>query len=557
MTSRIDSVLTLIFSLIWGLLIFAEYWYYHPDYAASIKYFQYVDLVLILSLLGAGIGFGLYKVKEMDSEKILSYINGASVLALFLIISGIIIVVHASKVEEGLDWGLWGVLAYLGKILFVLFACYFIFATCYVLGDLAFTRLFSFSFNEGEGIILKIATGITLFSILLVILGFVKLLFLATIIPISLIILGLGRKSSLRFVKKSLFTPIQEVVHLDWIGFVSFFLLLVFISLNLLQNIRPFPFGFDALSIYLNLPQLISENNGLIEGYSPYYWSLFIALGHIVFDQIEVVIALSVSGAILSLFVIYEIARKWLDVNIALLTLVLFYSLPLINYQSYRDIKTDLGLLFILLSIILVLIKWLSLQDHTSFKSKELPNAEKAVLTQEKKNGKQQKGILAKYLSESDQLLIVCGILSGMAIGIKLTGLIVIFGVLGALAYVKGREIGFLTAFFILFSVILIGGLDVASGLRAYHFGADYLMKGLPFLAVMGVVYLFIKKRNHLISLIKCAFIYILFIGLVYLPWPIKNYQETKTISFSTLIEGKDANMLQNVNQIINNARKK
>ena len=42
----------------------------------------------------------------------------------------------------------------------------------------------------------------------------------------------------------------------------------------------------------------------------------------------------------------------------------------MVNFQSYRDVKTDLGLLFILLAAILVLIKWLSLEDDTAYKYK-------------------------------------------------------------------------------------------------------------------------------------------------------------------------------------------
>ena len=211
-------------------------------------------------------------------------------------------------------------------------------------------------------------------------------------------------------------------------------MLLIFISLNFLSNVRPFPFGFDALATYLNLPNLISEQHGIIESYSPYYWSLFVSLGHIIFDKTEIVIALSIGGGILSLFVIFEICRKWLDLNFSLLTVLIFYSLPFVNYQSFRDIKTDLGLLFFLLVTVLVLIKWLSLIDDNAFQKKvetSIKNKKKRLKSKQRKtevlledNNKEKikQGWLGSFFTEDTQLVIILGILSGFSIGIKLIG---------------------------------------------------------------------------------------------------------------------------------------
>ena len=561
MIERIDKVLTLSFALIWGILIFSDYWYYHPEYGDAVKYFQYIDLVMVLALLGGGIGYGLYKSRSY--EKILLAVNGLGILALFLIISGIIIVIHFPKVGGNLSLSFLEVLTYLGKMLFVVFASYVVFMVCYVIGDFLFNKVFSFSFGKKEGVLLRITTGLTILSMLLVLLGTMSLLEFKFLLPLLVLIMGLGWASSWRFLQTTLLSPIKGVQQLNWLGMLSFYLLLIFVSLNFLQNIRPFPFGFDALAIYLNLPKLIGETHALIEGYSPYYWSIFVSLGFSVFDQIEVTIALSIFGGILSLFAIYEIARKWLDPNRSLLTVLLFYSLPLINYQSYRDVKTDLGLLFILLSIVLVLIKWLSLEDEPSFKYKmnAISNSKKKKNTNKNKVEKKEvekivskPGFLAKYLREENQLIILLGILSGMAIGIKLTGLIVIFGVLGAFSYLKGGKVGFITSVVLMFFVLLVGGLDVASGLRAYHFGVDTLKKVLPILGLVGIVGMFIKKRNGLLNLIKISFIYALFTGLVYLPWPIKNYNETKVLSIDTFIQGKELGAPSNVD-IIRNAK--
>jgi len=561
MIAKIENVLTIGFCAFWAFIIFLDYWYFHPEYWMAILAFKYIDLTTSLLVVGGVIGWIIsYMTKK---GKPIFFSNGLGVLALLLIISGQIIYFHFLKIGGDFDISIGEIFTYLGKISLTILAVYVVLLTAFSVGGLLFKKIFSFKFNKIENILLKITLGIVVISVMLFLLGTVNLLMAEVILPIVLLLLIINWRENWQFVKSSLLASSQNIQQLNWIGLGSFYLLLIFIALIFLQNIRPYPFGFDALAIYLNLPRLIGENQGLIEGFSPYYWSLFIALGYIVFDHIEVVMALSVTGGILSAFFIYEICRKWLDVNYSILTVLIFYSLPMINYQSYRDIKTDLGLLFILLATILVLIKWLSLEDRTAYKSankytlkkKKIKSKGKKKAIPATKVNKVQAGILEKYFSESTQLIILLGIFSGMAIGIKLTGLILIFSVLAVLAYMKGGEIGFLTAFALSFAIILLGGLEVASGLRAYHFGADMLKVVFSLLGVGGLIYLFITNRKDLLELVRMGSIYIGFVGLIYIPWPFKNYQETNSLSINTFITGKYNNHLMDYRAIIKSAK--
>ena len=559
MTTQIGKIVTIGFCALWAILIFADYWYFHPEYRMSFHVFQYKDLTIALSVLGVAVGGGLFVTR--NNEKPFFLANGLGVLALLLMISGLIIYFHFFTVGGLFTINNGEIFTYLGKILAVLFATYFIFASAFATGDLLFKKVFSFSFEKGENLLLKIATGVTITSILLFFFGVLNLLDVKFILPLLLLPIGINWRGSWAFIRTTLLKPSRNIQQINWLGFSCFYLLLVFASLILLQTIRPYPFGFDALAIYLNLPQLIGETQGLVPGYSPYYWSLFIALGYVIFDHIEVVIALSVTGGILSSFFIYEICRKWLDVNYAILIATIFYSLPMINFQSYRDIKTDLGLLFILLAAVLVLIKWLSLEDEQAYRSgpkyavSKRKTKNKATSNNSTKIAPIAEGILGKYFSEKTQLIILVGLLSGMAIGIKLTGLILIFSILAVFAYAKGGEIGFLTAFALSFAVVLLGGLEVATGLRAYHFGTSILKIVFPILGVAGLAYLLIKKRGELFDLVRIGMIYIIFTGLVYLPWPLKNYKETNSLSINTFITGKPSNRVMNLNDIIRDAR--
>jgi hypothetical protein len=551
MKITLNKALTLGFSALWILIIFIDFWYYHIGYGLALEHFQYYDTILLLTVLGGAVFWSLKNLREKQWFRFIA--NGAGVLLLFLLICGIILWTHYPKVSgEMLDIG--SGLIYLGKILYFIGCTYFIFGTCYVLGDFVLPNIFSISFSTREGDLVKMALGVTLITLVLMLLGFLGLLTPLIIFPLILIIVGGRWKSSLSFVKRSLLGQLDKSNGLNWMGFGSFYILLIFLSLNFLTNVRPFPFGFDALSIYLNLPKLIGDSQGLIEGYSPYYWSLFVALGHILFDQIEVVIALSVSGGILSLYVLNEICRKWLDQNYSLLVLILFYTLPLVNYQSFRDIKTDLGLLFILLTIILLLIKWLSLTDKAAFLNKKTAKIVKKNKHKSKAKHEapilketpialmeQGKGLLGNYWTEATQMIILLGLFSGMGLGIKLTGLITIFSILSVISYVKGGEIGFLANVVLTFFVIIMAELDLT--LRPYHFEVDRLKWASLVIGVGLLGYLGIKNRKAFLDLLRVATVYIAILTVVYMPWPIKNYQETGEISVKTFIEGRDANV--------------
>lgn len=542
MTARLDKVLTIGFCLLWALIILVDYWYYHASYAVALQYFQYVDTLLILSVFGGTI---FWLINQKREHKIVKYLtNGMGIYLLFMLISAVILWSHYLKVSQDILDIVEG-LTYLGKVSYILLACYFILTASYALGDLFLKELFDVTFKSSVERMVKLGIGITLFSLLFTIFAFFDLLKIHTTLPFFLIVLGIRWKSVIAFIKATLLQPLASKTALNGIGFASIFLMLIFISLNFLSNVRPFPFGFDALAIYLNLPNLISQQGGMIQGYSPYYWSIFIATGQIIFGQMEITIALSVGGGVLSLFAIYEISRKWIDENFSLLIVLIFYSLPLINYQSFRDVKTDLGLLFILLLAFLVLMKWLSLYKGKTLKEGEViqkaktkeKNTIEASQNLEIAEPLKKKGLLATVFTKPEQLVILLGILSGMALGIKLTSLIFIFAVLSVFSFVKGRTIAFLVNFGLTIFIILIGKLDTS--LRAYHFGVANLQWGILLISMLGLGYFIYTQRQNFTNLLKITTIYLMTLSLFYAPWPIKNYQETGKISIQTLIEGK------------------
>ena len=61
----------------------------------------------------------------------------------------------------------------------------------------------------------------------------------------------------------------------------------------------------------------------------------------------------------------------------------------------------------------------------------------------------------------------------------------------------------------------------------------------MGFIGLVALGYVGYKQKGQLISLIKISAIYLFLVGIVYAPWPVKNYQETGELGINTLIEGK------------------
>jgi len=168
----------------------------------------------------------------------------------------------------------------------------------------------------------------------------------------------------------------------------------------------------------------------------------------------------------------------------------------------------------------------------------------------------ENKGWLSTKISQEYEFLILLGLLCGMVLGIKLTGLILIFSVIGVFTFIKTGAVGFLSSTTLFLFIILIGGLDIASGLRPYHFGASIFMWITFLFGITGLVYLWMQQRESLLAVVKNIMLYVAMIVVIYLPWPIKNFTETGQLSISTLIEGKAIGVSKNVYKFLENAKK-
>ena len=343
------------FVCLWIGIILFEYFFQNHWHLEAYNNFQYYGM--LLTVLGIGVGMGaLWHFKKSLLVSRLR-INGLLIFTASLLIVLLVSKVHGDKISliQVSGAGLVGLAGkYIGTVGFV----YLILLVCYTLGDLIL-RVFPIPVFRLSQKVLKLGIGIMGLVCMLFLLGSMHILMAGLLIPLFIIIALLNLEGVKEFVLSTLWRPLKTDSRLNSVGVMSFWIVLFFASVNCVQIIRPIPIGYDALTLYVRLPSLILQYNGLVDGFQMYNWSLFMALGFILNKSIPFTLALSYAGGIMSMFALYALARRWMDVNNSLLVLLLFYTIPFVNFHSYQEMKIDLGLLFISLCILLLLSNWI------------------------------------------------------------------------------------------------------------------------------------------------------------------------------------------------------
>lgn len=518
-------ILSGIFIVLWVLFILFEYWQKHPPYLYAFFHFHYLDQIMNLAVMGViftWAAMGLKKLKEP-----LKIVNG---LMLFSIVMAIILLsigIYYIRVLDPTDLGPVILFKIMWSMLLPAISTYGILVACHSFGSLFSERFYGKHFLPSDQILVDLAVGIMLVIFVMFVFGAFSLLHWWTIGPILLLVTAANYKSTLSFLRITLIKPIKIDKNFSILGSLSLFMILVTISLNLAQNITPFPRGYDALTFYVNIPALIDDHSGLIQGYSPYNWSLFMSLGLILFNQVETVLVLSFVGGILALLAMFRLGRYWLnlDMNYLLFGIAILYLTPTIVHQSSREQKVDLGLLYISLIIVLVFSYWL--KKHFSEQKSEINSTEESPKPSNK---------IAEKLF--DPYIVLIGLLSGFAFGTKFTTLFLFFGIIAGIWYAYHGKWGYLSMAFLSLFAILLFRVDDMTELRQYHETADILKWVLGAVGLGLLVFTFIKNKEGTVKSIKQTIVYILFFAIPFVPWLGKNYMETQSFTVDALLNG-------------------
>lgn len=552
MTEKLTKIISGIFAVAWTIIILSEYWRNNPFYGKALEYFQYADLLVVFLLIGAVLSWGISKVKK----KPIKFINGLTVFVGLLILDVITMMLFYGKVASiNLDGS--GLFSHLGHLTGVAAAVFLVYLAVRAIGQIL-TTIFPIKIATTDLPVIQVALGIMTLTGLLFLLGIFGLLTNWVVIPILLILLLADPHGTFQVIKKTLFQPLKITKNLNVFGVFSFLFLGVFLLFDFVQILRPFPAGTDAINVYVNLPKVIGESGELVSGHLPYNWSLFMSLGTVVFDRIDVTLALSFFGGFMAFRVLYQLSRKWLSINQSAFCLLLFGSLPMTNYFLFQDMKIDLGLLFLTLCVLLLFYNLLvppkghSAKQSSTDKTIPLKNRNRT----KQKNKKPLFGLQsARWLIagknffsaripsvlKENRILVVMGLLGGFAFGVKLSFLFFFMALVAGIWYSENGIFAFTAAFFLIFGTVFLLKLDAQPHLRAFHKNVDVLQWALMVIGMGLTAYLFFTKRKSTINMLKKTLILGLVFLLPILPWFGKNISETNKISIYRILNGKKA----------------
>ncbi len=511
------------FIFIWFVILLLDYINKHPGYWTSVEYFQYPKLYIFLSVFFGGLGL-VYSKDRFDKWRL--PVNGIS-LAIFSFI--LIIAISISHMNFAVAPTSSAELVHLiTKAIVMLIGFTLFIMVMRSTGHVVYRRLLKDLINKNP--ILDIAMGLMVFVSILFLLG-VMGQFKQNVIILVLFLMCVSNVFFLGKSMKSFFLKPMDLNGLSLLGVLSFCILSYVLIVHYLYNIAPFPSGFDSRNFYINISKLIAENNALVEGFQPYFWSIFIATGYAIFDRAEVALECSYLGLVLTVFAAYRFSRVRLklDRNMVLFCLAIFVLIPAVANQMYTELKVDFAMLFfqiLCLEYFLVLAKRLKLLDL---------------------------GLSADLLRKNIGLVVLVGVLCSFALGIKLINMFLVFTIIVIIWWSsKDRyaTIGILSLALLLF---LYAGIDELSGLNKYHLSEPIVKAILALLMIGGAGMSFVKNRQVFIRKTIVTVVFLASTGVFILPWMIKNYSETKSLNPKTLLMGTDPGPKMNLRTMIKN----
>jgi len=549
------NITLVLFSIFWVFIIFCDYWQKHPLYYHAIDKFKYLYLLIFYLFFTIGLAF-FVNSKSKIALKLKRYVNWVSILSTIIILMLVSLFAYIQQINKlNLEInkislinniGVENIFYFIKGFFTVLFATFFVCFTARLLGHF-FNQLLDISVEKPAEGIIDLSVGIMLLTTMIFYLGFLSLLKAYVLVPLFIIIILLNWKKALELLK-ALIKPIPIPDNLNWMAGISIALMLIITAVNFNQILRPIPTGFDALTTYVNLPRLISDYGSLVSGYQPHNWSLFMSMGFIIFDMTEVTLALSLIGGLFTIATLYYLGAHWLkiDKNYVWLILAAFYLTPTIVHQSSKELKVDLGLLFIQLSIITFFIIWykkskIGNNDIESLDVKEdtVKKAKQYSYSFGFLNRLHQLKPLVKLRKTNDKYMVVMGLLTGFALGVKLTSVFLMMAILSCIWILKQRTTGYFAIFFLAIFALLLAKVDNMGGLRTYNLSASIVQWIAFTIGIALLVYEFIINRELFIKKFSNSLIYALIVVFSFAPWVAKNYIDTRSTNIDILLNGK------------------
>ena len=319
---------------------------------------------------------------------------------------------------------------------------------------------------------------------------------------------------SIKLLKLLFIKRLPNFSSINYSGWASIFIILVTFSLNLVESIRPFPKGYDALTLYYNLIASIHQKKELVDGIGAFYGILYTGSGLFASNLNILSFAFYPCIILCSGILFFSICRKFIDINLSLVGFALLMSVPLINSVAGLQQKID-GLVF-LFSLLIVKI------------------------------------FTDKFGIWKNAEIFLWGSFLGFLLGIKFSALIFIAGVIIIFWAVIWNKYTLIPMVFATFFIIIEFQLDAFSEMRNYHSYYQINSKIFLWLALLGFLSIIIWQRDFKKEVLKKTMI--LFLGFVIsiLPMVINNFMETGKLDRQSLLFGNKVNVTIDIDKARN-----
>ncbi len=302
-----------------------------------------------------------------------------------------------------------------------------------------------------------------------------------------------------KVLREFLWDPIKIELAYNRINWLWGLVLLIIVSFNIIDLIRPFPIGWDDLGVYMNFPRQLVMKEALLKGFSGQAFMLITSLGYMFGGIATWAMFLSWWGGIMALWAIYLLGKRFVNSEAGLLMASIMYSLPMIMHQSFADMKLDLPLFFFIVIAFYSLFR--ALEHH--------------------REGK----IVYWWLGLS-------GLFWGIALAVKITTALALFPVFILIAWRYGSRwwalsLGFLLNAVYFYQFVVVA--DFPNATRALISSTSLIV------ALLFAVVALIKKTKPQLWL-KAVGCILAGIALVWVPWGYKVLVDTPTWSVNSLL---------------------
>lgn len=517
-----------VFSLLWMSIIFFDYMDKHPIYWLSIVEFKYHTWFIVNIMVGVSLSLYVKRI-GIFSRPSLPKINGLFIYFLFLFILSF--TAFSFNQFLGADLNIAHYAHLIARSSYTLLGGLIVFLSAFSLGDLAIKRIFQQSLPPITHVLSAMALGLFVLSLLLFGMGAIKLLINPTVLAVLIIPILINYKSSIYLLRSWFWTPYQLPQSWSFWSTLMLYTCLVLATINFFYTQAPFPLGFDARNYYINISQLIAQNESLVPGFQPYAWNLIASVGYIAFYSPEITFFLSTAGVLLASWGIYELAVRYLNIKTdhAILIILIFLTTPAIVNHWIIEFKVDLTLLFVQLSILCLLFNWFS--------------------------SKIRQPLLSNRTDWN--MLLMISILMGFSLSIKILSVFLTFGVILVYFLYHRDRWGLVGIASLGVSVPILLRLDRVSGVRNYFDNPNHAAYLFALIGIAALSYSIIKNiRTTSIPLIKMISVTGLVAIVCFSPWVVKNYIDNPDRSVVEILLGSKPSADVNIHSIMKNYKR-